>query len=216
MARKDRSSASALPAKGELRSHLLQQNLSTATCMNNSRRWSSALGFTPRPTPFRCSGPHSPSLWDPLREGGCRSARLRKAAVETGSPNFQGSPAVNLLYPVYRRISFLACAGLYDLPPFICHPRLGRECYMTESSGYSRNLLTISRWGNHVNFNAFRRFDWGFSDVWRRVGRLWAIGGLGSVVFPTPPRICVQSLRSRDFKSGLRVARGSRVGLARG
>jgi hypothetical protein len=158
MTRKYGSSASALPAKGELRSHLLQPNLSTATCMNNSRRWSSALGFSLGrlrfAVPARIAHPYGIQLKF-QQEGGCRSARLRKAAVETGSPDFQGSPAVNLLYPVYRRISFLSCAGPYDLPPFICHPQPGRGGYMTERSGYSRNLLTISRPEGSVNFYTF-------------------------------------------------------------
>ena len=119
----------------------------------------SGISFIPRPAPFRCSGPHSPSSWDPVKlGGGCRSARLRKAAVETGSPEDQGSPAVNLLYPVYRRWSFLACAGLSTYCQPVASPNIIRGRHMTERSGYSRNLLTISTLGARVNF--LQQEDW--------------------------------------------------------
>jgi hypothetical protein len=55
---------------------------------------------------------------------------------------------------------------------------------MTERSGYSRNLLTISRPEGSVNFYTFRRFDCCLSDIQTPLAELVARAFLTT---PAPP-----------------------------
>ena len=75
---------------------------------------------------------------------------------------------------------------------------------MTERSGYSRNLLTISRRAERVNFICVLAVRLEFSDDWSRTDGFWA-SEFGFCNAPySPSRYFVQSIKNKYFKSGVR------------
>ena len=92
------------------------------------------------PTPFRCSGPHSPSRVEGVAGTIAIGRRLRHSESNSGMPCGE-----SLVSSVTQADTSLPAWA-------ISPPSLRVKPYLTAQSGYSRNLLTIAICQRCVNF----------------------------------------------------------------